>query len=220
MRRVVQAVLVTGFLATTMGVAPAVVAPCAAAAQTKGAHHAGLVVEFAKRPAKMFCVSFTESSITAMDLLQRTGLPLSVQDFGGGNLAVCSIDGEGCNYPRQSCWCTCSNLSDCTIWGFYTLESSGAWRFSDQGVVLVIVNDGDVVGWHRAKHTTSGGAPPGPTTLTKVCANGTAIGVAGSRRDVAPRSTSTWPAVGFLLAGFLGLAAWSSRRSRNRRAVQ
>lgn len=214
--RAVRLGLATLLFTGVLGAAP-LVSPCAAAAQAQGLSRAGLVIEFERKPPRMFCVTFAEESISALELLRRTGLSLALQDFGGGNLAVCSIDGEGCAYPRASCWCKCVNLSSCTIWGFYRLDTAGAWRFSDEGASIATVRDGDVTGWHWAVHTPSGGSPPAPATASRVCTLGQQVTTAFQKAQTDPQTkTNAWPAVAGLAALLAGLAVWSAQRARSR----
>lgn len=212
-------VLVAAFVfAGTLGVAPGL-APCAGVAQAQGTRHAGLVVQFERKPARTYCVEFTEDSISGLQLIERTGLQVALQDYGGGNIAVCAIDGEGCDYPRASCWCRCADLNDCTIWGFYRLDARGAWTFSQKGAAITEVRDGDVHGWRFAKSTPTGGAPPDATTLQKVCATGTRIQAGGVAARASERARAPWAPL-IVLAIVMGALAVLAMRERRRRQQQ
>lgn len=223
MTRVTRTLFSVLLLSGAFSVTPAL-GPCAGVANAEGVKRAGLVVQFERRPAREFCVAFSESSITGFDLLQRSGLALTFQDYGGGNVAVCAIEGDGCAYPRQACFCRCTNLSDCTMWGYYRMDAAATtWTFSEEGAGVARVRDGDVNGWRWGKHSTTGGQAPDATTLSAICAEGEQVGLksAGARNSV---RTGAGGAAGWGLAGaaavFGGLIAWGAARRRSRRVEE
>lgn len=159
---------------------PSEASPCAtfhgATASSTAQNRAGLVVQFSDGSVERFCISFEEATISGLDLLIRSGLPLSVQDYGGGSVAVCRIGADGCDYPSKPCFCSCPNPSvACSFWGYYTLDGSGAWKFATGfGAGTREVHDGDVDGWRWGEHKTPN--PPPPTTHAVVCASGSPNG--------------------------------------------
>jgi hypothetical protein len=165
-------------------------------------HRAGLIVEFPDQSVKRFCVPFTEDTITGYELLRRTGLKLGVQDFGGGNLAVCSIDGKGCDFPQEPCFCECAkaNSRECTFWGFYTVEA-GTWKFQNLGPSMMKARDGDVHGWRWGRHGTGGASPPPREDLAKVCAQAIATGPTAATKH------SSFPAAPVAVAAVLAMLA-------------
>jgi chemotaxis protein CheC len=44
---------------------------------------------------------------------------------------ICRIDGEGCNFPTESCFCQCQG-SPCIYWSYWRL-TEGEWRYSNIG---------------------------------------------------------------------------------------
>ncbi|MHB8685211.1 MAG: hypothetical protein ACYC9X_12905, partial [Dehalococcoidia bacterium] len=111
-------------------------------AQPAPVHRAALVVTFSNgTPTKRFCVEFTEPSISGLELLQRSGLPV-VTSGGGLGAAVCAIDGVGST--DASSYSTC--LGHGSSWAYYQY-AAGAWRLSPVGASTTVVSDGAVEGW-------------------------------------------------------------------------
>ncbi len=120
-------------------------------------HHAGLVVTFGDRHTQAFCIEFSEDTISGLQLLQRSGLPLVTSSASGLGAAVCSIDGEGSNDPTN-CFASCTG-GTCAYWAYYRFVD-GAWNFSQLGAAQRIVHDGDIDGWAWGPGGLSSGAIP------------------------------------------------------------
>lgn len=201
-------------LAAALPVAGGGLGPCASAARAQGVHRAGLVVQLSATDVRRFCVEFTEESISGLELLQRSGLPVvySVQSLGA---FVCRVAGTGCVARRCACRCP-STGGPCTFWGYYRLRS-GRWLFSATGASATPVRDGDVEGWRWGEHR-QGTLPPGGATLDGICARGTKVAAAArTRRDVRERQRSNAVAVavlGVLLAALATLGALAARARR------
>ena len=98
-------------------------------AQSTAVHRAGLVVTFGDRHSELFCIEFTEDSITGLELLRRSGLPLVTSGMGGLGGAVCSIGGEGSSDP-SNCFCRVPAARACTGPTISTRTAPGATRRS------------------------------------------------------------------------------------------
>ena len=105
-------------------------------------NRAALVVTFEDGHSQTFCIKFTEDFITGLELLRRSGLPLVTSGNGGLGLAVCSIDGEGCDDPG-ACFC---KIQSGGFWVYFQYQSGG-WAFSQIGASSREVRDGDADGW-------------------------------------------------------------------------
>ncbi|MHB8377024.1 MAG: hypothetical protein ACYDEB_08725 [Dehalococcoidia bacterium] len=117
--------------------------PAGYAAQATVVHRAALVVTFGNgTPTMRFCVEFTEASISGLELLQRSGLPL-VTAGGGIGAAVCAIDGVGST--DASSYSTCFGQYP-NYWVYYQY-TAGAWHKSGAGASTTVVSDGAVEGW-------------------------------------------------------------------------
>jgi len=115
-----------------------------ASAQTQASSRAGLVVQYGDGRVVTYCVRFSEPSITGLDLLNRSGLQV-VAEVGGLGAAMCSINGQGCAYPSQSCFCQCQG-ANCAYWNYFHLID-GAWRYSPLGASSHTITDGAIDGW-------------------------------------------------------------------------
>jgi hypothetical protein len=172
--------------------------PCAGVRAAAGTSRAGLVVQFGDGKVMRYCVSFSEESITGYELLRRTGLPLVYQDYGAGSVAMCKIGDEGCEYPREQCFCRCRNTqTGCRFWGYYTIDrATGKWRLSEKGSGVRDMRNGDIDGWRWGTHQPNPNPPPA-STLESLCAEGTKIGPAATTKATpkpAPsKATTTSP---------------------------
>lgn len=137
------------------------------AARAQDQNQAGLVVVFGDGRIEQQCVAFTEESISGYELLQRSGLPLSVE-AGAIGPTVCSIDKEGCSFPAESCFCRCQG-SPCIYWSYWRLEDGGTWHYQSLGAGNTKVRSGDVEGWHWAAGTTQKAEEPPVASFADIC---------------------------------------------------
>ncbi len=129
-------------------------------------NRAGVVVRFGNGEVVTACITFNEPTISGLDLLERSGLPVISQQSSIG-AAVCKIGRDGCDYPATSCFCA-RDQGQVVYWAFYRREN-GAWRYSNLGASNVLVNDGDLHGWAWGPGDASGGAVPPDLELNDVC---------------------------------------------------
>ncbi len=129
-------------------------------------NRAGVVVRFGNGKVVTACVTFNEPTISGLDLLERSGLPVISQQSSIG-AAVCKIGRDGCDYPATSCFCA-RDQGRVVYWAFYRREN-GAWRYSNLGASNVLVNDGDLHGWAWGPGDASSGAVPPDLELNDVC---------------------------------------------------
>ena len=81
-------------------------------------------------------VSFDTPTITGIDLLQGSGLPVVDQN---GSL-ICQIGPTGCDYPDEPCFCSTH------FWSYWAWDGD-SWEFSPIGAAVRQVEDGQVDGW-------------------------------------------------------------------------
>jgi hypothetical protein len=157
-------VLITtlAFLAAVLASA---LAPISVWAQEE--QRAGLVVVYGDGRVEQQCVALAEESISGYELLQAAGITLSVE-AGAIGTTVCSIGGEGCSYPQESCFCRCQG-SPCVYWSYWRLQDDGAWRYQVLGAGNTQVRNGDVEGWRWAEGTTRNAEEPPQATFAEVC---------------------------------------------------
>jgi hypothetical protein len=164
-----------------------VLLPARALAQD-GPHRAGLIVRFGDGSVITRCVSFSESSITGLELLQRAGLAIRVDTNSSIGAGVCKINSQGCD-AGKSCFCQCEG-STCAYWQYFYLDAErGAWKYSNLGASLHQVPDGAVEGWSWGNNV----APP-VMTLDQICAASASVStfapVASSTPTARPSATA------------------------------
>jgi hypothetical protein len=164
------------------------------AVQAQDAHRAGLVIVHGDGTTAQYCVAFPEASISGYELLTRAGLTLSVEAAASG-ATICSIDGEGCNFPQESCFCQCQG-SPCVYWSYWRMTEDG-WLYQNMGAGNTNVRDGDVEGWHWAAGTTRNAEAPPAIAFDEICTAEEAVaGVAGATVEatvVAATGAATQP---------------------------
>ena len=124
-------------------------------------NQAGVVVDFGNGRLQTTCVTFTEPSLTGLELLQRAGLPLAIAQQPSGAL-VCQIGDTGC--PADDCFCACRG-GDCAFWNYWHAQN-GDWSFSPIGAAHYTVQPGAVDGWAWGGNAT---APSSLPSLGFIC---------------------------------------------------
>ncbi|MDQ4075073.1 MAG: hypothetical protein M3220_02365 [Chloroflexota bacterium] len=137
-------------------------------AQAQEPNRAGLVIQYGDGRFETACVSFTEPEISGFDLLQRSGLPMTYDAQGG--VKVCSIGGEGCIFPADSCFCQCEGMGPCVYWSYHQLEADGSWQYSQVGAGASTVGPGEVDGWRWDEGGPNTAPPPPNVSFESICA--------------------------------------------------
>ena len=140
------------------------------AAYAQEPNRAGLVVVDGVGESHSYCVAFAEAEISGYELLQLAGLTLSVE-AGAVGATICAIDGEGCSFPAESCFCQCQG-SPCVYWSYWTLDADGSdegWRYETLGAGNARVRAGDVQGWRWGAGTVTEAQEPPLLTLAEIC---------------------------------------------------
>ncbi|MEW5959219.1 MAG: hypothetical protein AB1801_15930 [Chloroflexota bacterium] len=139
-----------------------------ATVQADGPRRVGLVVAQGDKVIKK-CIEFSEEKISGYEVLRRAGLDLNVDAGNSMGAAVCRIDGTGCAYPQEDCFCQCQG-SPCRFW-IYWHWVDGDWQFSGLGASNYEVHDGDVEGWVWGEGSpNNGGAQPPRPVFEEICA--------------------------------------------------
>ena len=147
-------------------VALALLLPGLGRAQDGQPNRAALVIRHGEGRVVSACVSFDEPSISGIELLRRSGLELVTQG-GGIGAAVCKLDGEGCDYPTEDCFCR--RDGPLTVYWAYSRLRDGRWSFSPQGASSTRVQPGDVEGWAWGTGSANSGAQPPVLAFEQVC---------------------------------------------------
>jgi len=83
-------------------------------------------------------IEFT-APISGLRALELTGLEVVTQDFGGGFIGICSIEGVGC--PASNCFCDPDNFWNYSYW------DGNAWQGYLVGAAASLITGGAVEGW-------------------------------------------------------------------------
>jgi hypothetical protein len=148
------------------------------AAQTES--RAALIVQFGDGSYITRCVSFAEDSVAGLELLTRSGLEASL--WGG---AVCRIQGEGCDFPAQPCFCQCKG-SSCQYWSYWHWRDD-RWVYSQIGSGDYRVHSGDLDAWLWGDAQT----PPVALSFAEICGPSQAAAAAVSETPSRPEHDET-----------------------------
>jgi hypothetical protein len=139
--------------------------PAGAAADE--ANRAGLVILFGDGRVESRCVAFEQEEITGAELLAHSGLHMIIDASRGMGITVCSIEGVGCMYPTEACFCQCMGGGACAYWNyFYRDPGETEWIYSALGAVLRKVRPGAVEAWVWGDGQTP---PPADLDFEDVC---------------------------------------------------
>jgi hypothetical protein len=119
-------------------------------------HRAGLAIFWGDNTLFTTCVSFTESSLTGLDLLQRSGLVLETATNPNQGTAVCKIGQVG--NSSNDCFGSMPNY-----WAYWSLGTNG-WEYSVIGADQSQVMDGSVNAW-----SWGSGNSPALITFQNIC---------------------------------------------------
>ncbi len=132
---------------------------------TRAAGAVGIVVRHGDGRILYAYVPLASDHLTGAEALQKSGLTLNVAVGSAYGAAVCAIDGEGCESPKENCFCK-SYGSPSFYWHYYTRGPDGAWRNASIGAGNRVLHDGDVDGWSW----TSGDSALASVTLAQIAA--------------------------------------------------
>jgi hypothetical protein len=142
-------------------------------------HQAGLVIYYGEDSYFTTCVSFTESALTGLQLLERSDLAIQTATDPNKGTAVCKIDGVGS--PSSDCFGSMPNY-----WSYWQMGANG-WEYSVTGADQAKVTDGAVNAWSWGT-----GNPPALITFQNTC-EGVAIVLPTSTQTSAPPTGTPEP---------------------------
>ena len=149
-----------GTYANTYSTAEAIIGlagiPMADLGISPASQRAGLAVFYGNESFFDACVNFAGSSISGLDLLQRSGLRIETATNPNQGTAVCKIEDVG--DPNNDCFGSMPNY-----WSYWQLGEDG-WEYSVVGAEQSQVLDGGVYAW-----TWGVGDPPPAITYQNIC---------------------------------------------------
>lgn len=149
-------------------------------------HRAGLVIYYGDNSLFTTCVSFTESTLTGLQLLERSGLAIQTATNPNQGTAVCKISEVGS--PSSDCFGGMPNY-----WSYWQLGTNG-WDYSVTGADQAQVTDGGVNAW-----TWGTGNPPALITFQNTC-EGVAFELLTSTPTSAPATGTPAPTAAATIA--------------------
>jgi hypothetical protein len=109
---------------------------------------AALVVEFGGGRVTTRCVALETGEATGADLLTLSGLEVLVDASSGMGITVCQVEGVGCSYPVDPCFCQCMSGDSCAYWNYFFRDPGESdWSYSALGALLRKVEAGSVEAW-------------------------------------------------------------------------
>jgi len=130
---------------------------------------------------RTYCVSFESESLSGIEALRSTGLPLITKSSGSYGELVCKIGDVGTD--ASDC-----PASDQSYWAYWHLQD-GRWAYSGLGASSFRLRCGGVDGW--TWYPKGKGAPPSSTTFSACPAGSCPTPVAG-----APKTQAAPPPAG------------------------
>jgi hypothetical protein len=161
-----QVRITTGHMVWLMVILTLGLVPMSATAQEP--NQVGLVIQYGDDQMDTRCVSFEGDQISGDELLAQSGLEVLLDPSSGMGVTVCRIEGQGCDYPAEHCFCQCMGGSGCAYWNyFYREPGAGQWTYSALGAVLRRAKPGAVEAWVWG----DGQSPPAEDlTFEAICA--------------------------------------------------
>jgi hypothetical protein len=149
--------------------------------KSSAVHRAGLAVFSGGDELSTQCISFTESSISGLDLLERSGLQVQTATDPNQGTAVCKIGDVG--EPSSNCFGGMPNY-----WVYWQLGPDG-WEYAVTGANQSKVVDGAVNAWSWGT-----GNPPALLTFQNIC-EGVAFTLPTATQTSLPPTSTPQPAL-------------------------
>ena len=131
------------------------VVPISSFTPTPASHQAGVAIFSGDGSVYTACVSFSEDSISGLDLLERSGVTIETATNPNQGTAVCKVNGVGC--PASDCFCKMPDY-----WSYWLMGNG--WEYSAIGADQIQVMDGSVNAW-----SWGAGDPPAEITYQNIC---------------------------------------------------
>lgn len=107
----------------------------------------GLVVRHSDGRVETACVPYS-GDVTGEDVLLQSGLEVRMDMANALGSLVCSIDGEGCAFPEESCLCECDQPGACGYWAYFGWDAArNSWIYNALGARARRLTDGDLDAW-------------------------------------------------------------------------
>lgn len=149
---------------------------------------AGLVIQFDESRVETRCLDVAAEGVKGIELLQASGLDVVANLASGMGASVCSLEGQGCDFPGQHCFCQCMGGADCAYWNYFYREAGAdTWTYSPLGAGLHTVLPGSVDAWVWGNGSTP---PAADLTFEAICQPPTPTAVATETPAASPPPTT------------------------------
>jgi hypothetical protein len=120
---------------------------CLVAVHQGEAGRAGVVLVHGDGTLQTACVSLDPAGTSGQGLLEAAGWATAFDASNPMGVLVCSIEGEGCDYPNERCWCRCTPGAMCSYWAYFTREPDGEWGYGVLGASSRQASNGSLDAW-------------------------------------------------------------------------
>lgn len=159
------------------------------AASAGDGDRAALVVGFGDGQVTTRCVALEAGEASGADLLTLSGLEVLVDASSGMGITVCQVEGVGCEYPADPCFCQCMSGDTCAYWNYFFRDPGETdWSYSALGALLRKVEPGSVEAWVWGDGQTP---PAGDLTFEAICAPPTTVPTEPPPQATAELATAT-----------------------------
>ncbi|MGD2205408.1 MAG: hypothetical protein PVH17_01400 [Anaerolineae bacterium] len=156
----------------------------------------GLVIQFDEERVETLCLAFDGDEIRGDRLLAHSSLDVIVDASSSMGVTVCQIEGQGCAYPAEHCFCECMGIggSGCAYWNyFYRDPGAEDWTYSALGAVLRQAKPGSVEAWVWGDGHIS---PADTLTFEAICGLPTASAALAAQSPESPTPVTAIATVG------------------------
>lgn len=108
---------------------------------------AGIIVQHANGELTTSCVTFEGEETNGEALLNLSKIPFIADSGNSLGSIVCSIEGEGCLFPEENCFCECSGPGECSYWSYFIKTNDQQWAYAPVGARMRTIRDGDLDAW-------------------------------------------------------------------------
>jgi hypothetical protein len=145
---------------------------------------AGLAIRFDDSTLVTRCIELDGQELTGSELLARSGLDIVIDSTHGGGITVCKIEGTGCDYPVEACFCQCMGNGPCGYWNYYYREPGQVeWVYSPLGALIHQVTPGSAEAWVWGDGHTP---PERALDFESICGSSPALTPTGSAEAPSP----------------------------------
>lgn len=146
-------------------------AGCTTAPEPGQQSRAGIIVQHASGEITTRCVTFEGEETNGEALLNLSNIPF-IADVGNSlGSIICSIEGEGCIFPEENCFCECSGPGKCSYWSYFIMADDQKWTYAPVGARMRKIHDGDLDAWvWGSGEKASADAAPPDLQFEDVCA--------------------------------------------------